>query len=110
MVEQNSTVDSNAKTVVYIEAVMLEMVQKFLTNRREDVRIIKAAVAQADFHTIEKLGHNLKGAGTSYGFPTISTIGSNIQQAALAEQPDQILKHNSELLSYLDCVEVATTE
>jgi HPt (histidine-containing phosphotransfer) domain-containing protein len=107
MVEQNSTVGSSAKTVVYIEAVMLEMVQKFLTNRREDVKIIKVAVAQADFQTIAKLGHNLKGAGTSYGFPTISAIGRNIQQAALAEQPDQILKHNSELLSYLDCVELA---
>ena len=56
----------------------------FLENRRLDLSKMKDALLARDFATIQHIGHNCKGIGKGYGFPEISTAGSNVECAARA--------------------------
>jgi two-component system sensor histidine kinase/response regulator len=56
----------------------------FLESRRLDLSKMKVALAARDFATIQHIGHNCKGIGTGYGFPEISSAGSNVECAARA--------------------------
>ncbi len=56
----------------------------FLENRRLDLSKMKNALLINDFAAIQHIGHNCKGIGKGYGFPDISTAGSNVECAARA--------------------------
>ena len=56
----------------------------FLVNRRLDLSRMKDALIAGDFGTIQHIGHNCKGIGAGYGFPDISSAGSNVECAARA--------------------------
>jgi CheY-like chemotaxis protein len=56
----------------------------FLEKRRLDLSNMKNALLTRDFATIQHIGHNCKGIGKGYGFPEISTAGSNLECAARA--------------------------
>ncbi len=59
------------------------LVPTFLRRRAEDVERIRAAIAAADFDAVATIGHNLRGNGSSYGFPELSAIGEAIEKGAL---------------------------
>jgi HPt (histidine-containing phosphotransfer) domain-containing protein len=40
------------------------------------------AIEESDYPAISRLGHQLKGSGTSYGFDEFSEIGSALERAA----------------------------
>jgi CheY-like chemotaxis protein len=56
----------------------------FLENRRLDLSKMKSALLTNDFAAIQHIGHNCKGIGKGYGFPDISSAGSNVECAARA--------------------------
>jgi DNA-binding NtrC family response regulator len=59
---------------------------KFIHHRRRDTGTVRAAVARGDFEVVARLAHNMRGNGTSYGFPEISAIGTRME--AMAEACD----------------------
>jgi HPt (histidine-containing phosphotransfer) domain-containing protein len=59
---------------------------------------------QADFKTVEILGHQMMGSGASYGFQAITDIGAGLEQAAGSANSDASRKWVGELSSYLDRV------
>ena len=67
---------------------MIDLVPGFLANRRRDVATISAALERRDFQTLESLGHDMKGAGGSWGFPGITDIGAALEQAAMNADAD----------------------
>jgi len=58
------------------------LIPQFLANRRNDVRAIGAALERDDFDTIAMLAHNMRGTGTSFGFPAVTAIGEALEHAA----------------------------
>jgi HPt (histidine-containing phosphotransfer) domain-containing protein len=76
---------------------ILEMIPRYLENRRRDVGTIDAAVAKADAHTIQQIAHNLKGSGAGYGFPGLSALGREIESLAKEGACDRIAPLNREL-------------
>lgn len=68
---------------------------------------MKAALEHDDFETVATLGHGMRGAGGSYGFPAITDIGAALEQAATDVDRDGSQKWVAELSSYLDRVEVS---
>ena len=92
---------------IFIEADLMEIATKFLAHRREDISSIKLALQEADFLTITRLGHNLKGAGASYGFPYLTLLGHNLEQAGQHQHREDVAQVGHELQVYLDCVELA---
>ena len=83
-----------------------EMLPAFLANRERDVDALRAAIATGDFPTIQRLGHNMKGAGAAYGFPEISEIGAALESAARGGDLSSAHFLTAQLADYLARVEV----
>ena len=64
------------------------------------------ALDQADYETVESLGHGMKGAGGSWGFEGITDIGAALEQAAERADNETSRKWVGELSRYLDHVEI----
>ena len=54
---------------------------------------------------IRIIGHSMKGAGGGYGFDEITTLGAQIEDAALAHDVSQIEKSTDLLEDYLGRVQ-----
>ncbi|MDQ6618967.1 MAG: PAS domain S-box protein [Pseudomonadota bacterium] len=96
----------DAAIIVRVNKKLTDLVPAFLENRRHDVTSILAAIERADFETIGSLGHDMKGAGGSWGFARITDIGAVLEQAALSADAAMSRKSVGELSSYLDRVEI----
>ncbi len=105
--EEMTEANRSQGTLVFIEADLMVIAVKFLKHRTEDISSINIALQQADFLTVMRLGHNLKGAGASYGFSYLSVLGNHLEQAAQNQQPEAIQQTVRALQTYLDCVELA---
>lgn len=58
-----------------------EVIQSYLEHRKDDIVKFHAALASQDFTVFEKIGHQLKGNGASFGFPEIGAIGAAMEVA-----------------------------
>jgi HPt (histidine-containing phosphotransfer) domain-containing protein len=83
-----------------------DLIPGFLLNRRQDVATMLEALDAGDFESVERLGHGMKGAGSSFGFPAITDIGAALELAADRADADMSLKWVGALSSYLDRVEI----
>jgi CheY-like chemotaxis protein len=83
-----------------------DLIPGFLQNRRQDVIAITRALDLDDFGPVESLGHGMKGAGGSWGFPGITDIGAALEQAGGRADREASRKWVIELSSYLDRVEI----
>jgi PAS domain S-box-containing protein len=96
------------RILVKVRPIIADMVPGFLTSRRKDVESIREALDRDEMEKIRVLGHNMKGIGSSYGFPPITEIGRKLEEASSAGSKDVIKKLAAELADYLDRVEVTT--
>ena len=64
------------------QSMLRAQVPVYLARRRADVHAIDNALASDDFARIQSIGHNLKGTGSSYGFPRITEVGGLLESAA----------------------------
>jgi CheY-like chemotaxis protein len=96
------------RILVKVRPIIADMIPGFLTSRRKDVESIREALEGGDLEKIRVLGHNMKGIGSSYGFPPITEIGRKLEEHASAGSKDTIRKLAAELSDYLDRVEVTT--
>jgi CheY-like chemotaxis protein/HPt (histidine-containing phosphotransfer) domain-containing protein len=94
--------------VVHANPKFADLIPGFLQNRRQDVIAMLEALQRGDFHTVERLGHDMKGVGGSYGFPTITDIGSALEQSAQSSDTGTSRMWMGELSRYLDGVEIAS--
>src|SRR5271156_150064 len=97
---------SAAKLEVVVDEELSAIVPKFLNNIRRNSPVITAALARADFDSIRSLGHNMKGTGTSFGFPRISEIGDQLEQAAKRQDADSVRNVAASLAHFLDSVDI----
>ena len=93
-------------TVVYVDAGIEDLVPIFLKNQLEDVECIVEACEQSDYEKIRILGHNMKGAGSAYGFDAISAIGAALEQCAKERNFEKVRMLAEEVSDYLEGVEV----
>jgi hypothetical protein len=63
---------------------------------------ILAGIERSDFEIARKLGHQMKGSGTSYGFPEITSAGAAVEKAAKDANGDEIRRQLLDLARYLD--------
>jgi len=91
---------------VVIDAELEELIPGFLENRDQDVRDLRAALAEGDLETVRRLGHGMKGSGGGYGFDPISTLGRALEEAARDQRPDDAARRIEELADYLARLEV----
>jgi HPt (histidine-containing phosphotransfer) domain-containing protein len=52
------------------------------------VRQLRALHAAGDRDALRALAHQLKGSGTTYGFPAISDLARSLEQALMTRHPE----------------------
>jgi len=103
---QNSQPESTNRTIVRIDRDLEDIAPIFLANRHKDVQILHRALADADFTTIQMLGHRMKGDGGGYGFHRISDIGAAMERAAERQDNPACVEQLAQLENFLAMVEV----
>ena len=83
-----------------------ELVVQFLDSCHEDVTRLHAALAASDYDRARRLGHQMKGTGSPYGFPDVTLLGSAIEQAAAHSGAIELASQIQLLESYLNLVDI----
>ncbi len=65
-----------------------EAILKYLERRFTDIENCRIALQRGDLSVCETIGHQLKGNGSTFGFPEISTVGKSLELAAKAHDSD----------------------
>jgi CheY-like chemotaxis protein len=81
---------------------LAEHTPAYLDNCRQNVAAMLAALDAGDFEAVTILGHNLRGSGGGFGFPTITAIGASLEQAAGRSDTAVSRRWVGELSTYLD--------
>ena len=95
---------TNEQISVVVDRDLEDLIPGFMQRRREDVSAMRNALTAGDMEALRICGHSMKGTGGGYGFDEISTIGSAIEQAAIAGDKDKIAEMTDRLEAYLDKV------
>jgi len=74
------------KLAIDVDAQIAALVPRFLANRAADVVKIRTALAARDFDTIRQAAHSMKGSGTGYGFPEITSLGAAMEESARLQE------------------------
>ena len=100
--------DSTARILIDVpEDLPRELVSQFLASCRQDLARLQTALAAKDYNQARRLGHQLKGNGSPYGFADITLLGSAIEQAAAAGGATELARQIQLLETYLSLVEIA---
>ena len=98
--------DSTGRLIVQIGRDFEDIAPIFLANRHKDVQTLHQALSDADFGTIQMLGHRMKGDGGGYGFDRISEIGAAMEQEAEQQDHPACKEQLAQLEDFLARVEV----
>lgn len=72
-----------------------ELLTRYLERRKQDLEDCKRSFETKNFVFIQRVGHQLKGNGVTFGHPELSRIGNKLEDAALLKdllQVDKALK------------------
>jgi HPt (histidine-containing phosphotransfer) domain-containing protein len=73
---------TDQETLLPISDEILALVPQYLASKDKQIEEARAALASGDFGPVRRFGHNLKGTGRGYGFPSIEDLGTEIERAA----------------------------
>ncbi len=68
------------------------LIARYLVRRQEDFRRCKSLLEEKNFSELEKIGHQIKGSGPTFGFSELSEIGLNLEEEARKTDTDCIKK------------------
>ena len=97
--------NGDEKTVVMVEGPLKVLAPWYLELQKSEMPPLFDAFERAEYATIQRLGHNLKGTGGSYGFPALSEMGASIEGAAERADRPAMRDLIQRLAHYLDRVE-----
>jgi HPt (histidine-containing phosphotransfer) domain-containing protein len=69
-----------------------ELKTKYLSKRILEIELIRRQIQLGDFSLAEKVGHQVKGSATTFGFSFLSEIGEELENAAIKREATVVLK------------------
>ena len=93
------------KEKISIDPGIQGLIPGFLENRQRDIKAISTAIEDGDFQGIRFLGHSMKGSGGGYGFQKITDLGRSLEEAARAENAQELRELVEEMAAYLENIE-----
>jgi len=66
------------------------LLQRFVAGLPDRLRQLDAAIQQLNWDDVARLAHQIKGAGGSYGYPSIAEEASRIEQLALSQKSQEL--------------------
>lgn len=95
---------------VTVDAELEPIMDRYFAIQRKELGLMKEAIADGDAETVRRLGHKLKGTGTSYGFPLLTEMGAGIEIAAKNDDLTKAEELVTRVSNYIDNVEVVFEE
>ncbi len=92
------------KITVTVDRDLEDLIPGFMQRRRGDVESLKTSLSAGEMDKIRLTGHSMKGTGGGYGFDDLSTIGAELEKAAVAGNSEEISALVNRLEQYLDKV------
>lgn len=93
--------------VIHPDTVAARLLPAFLARRVKDLALIEEELARDGYRAIERMGHNLKGIGRTYGLDGISEIGAVLEKAGQRHDAAEIRQQATALAEYLRRVQIA---
>jgi two-component system sensor histidine kinase/response regulator len=87
-----------------------DLVPAYLERQREEVAQCRRLLDAADFERIRFLSHNMKGTGSSFGFPDLTRIGAAMEQAARASDRGALENYLEELTDYFGRIRIVADQ
>ena len=78
------------------------LVPKYLADCHARVADVLLAIGHGDFERVARHAHNLRGSGTSFGFPPITELGGRLEDAASVRDTAQLQREAAALQRYLE--------
>jgi HPt (histidine-containing phosphotransfer) domain-containing protein len=97
---------SNEPIVIRADSIAARLMPAFLSRRVKDLARIDEELTRNGFRVIERIGHNLKGVGCSYGFDGITEIGAALESAGRLQDAGEIRRQAEALTEYLSRVRI----
>lgn len=66
-----------------------EMKERYLNRRQEELIELNNAIMEKNYEPAVRIGHILKGNGSTFGFNELSELGKDIEEAA--ENEDEVI-------------------
>jgi HPt (histidine-containing phosphotransfer) domain-containing protein len=98
--------DNVGRLIVQVDRDLSDLIPGFLEHKRNDARIIAAAIDRADYDELGRIGHKMKGEGGSYGLDTITDIGAALERAAAGRNLAALQRCAEELRHYLESIDI----
>ena len=86
------------------------LISQYLHACRGDLAQLKIALATGEYETARRLGHQMKGTGKPYGFPSLTQIGRAIEWAASKRAAPELESRIQRLEACLNSIELASEE
>ena len=86
------------------DAASYQLLTQYLQRRRLQIGQLTAALDNADYELIRRIGHNLHGSGAAYGLPRVSAIGSALEAGAERADPGAVGDNIRQLEDFLASV------
>jgi HPt (histidine-containing phosphotransfer) domain-containing protein len=78
-----------------------EAAKRYLQSRKNDLPRLMELAAAKEFEQLRILSHNMKGTGTSYGFPDLTRLGRLMEASAKEQNAGDMSAQLLELSRYL---------
>lgn len=92
--------------VVVVDSDLRAVVPEFLRSKRADIAHALHALERGDYDTAVRVGHELKGEGSAFGFDQVTAMGAELELAATSADRSAALKLVRDLADFFDHVEV----
>jgi len=93
-----------------VERSIGDLIPTFLNNRQREVESLRRALVMGDFELVRRLGHRMRGVGSSYGFEYVSLLGQRLEQCSRERDADLLGELVSEYADYLSTVRIEYSE
>lgn len=95
---------------VTVDADLEPIMDRYFAIQQKELSLMDEAIVDGDAKTLSRLGHKLKGTGTSYGFPRLTELGLAIENAGKDEDLPKAQELISQARNYIENVEVVYQE
>lgn len=74
---------------------------KYVERRKQDLADCREAITKLDFKCLERVGHQIKGNATTFGFDELSSIAIDMESQALKKDVEQLKSTLNKFETYL---------
>jgi HPt (histidine-containing phosphotransfer) domain-containing protein len=92
--------------VVFVDSDLRALAPQFLSSKRAHIAHTIEELERGDYETAARVGHQLKGEGSAFGFEEVTAMGAKLELAATSTDQCAALRWARALAECLDHVEV----